>query len=169
MSVRIPKSEYLGEEVVKGHIRTSTDALLAQLALHHDYAVRIPPRPIQKRIVVEIQEPEPVEEKVEIFVLPIAAPKLTVNAIQHLVCLHYQVSHTDLISPRRDHKVMRPRQIAMYLARTLTLRSLPEIGRWFGGRDHTTVFHAVRKIGTMVADRHPIADDVNYLREVLSA
>ena len=62
---------------------------------------------------------------------------------------------------------MRPRQIAMYLAKQLTPRSLPEIGRRFGGRDHTTVLHAVRKVESLMQDDHGIADDVTTLKRML--
>src|SRR5690606_7018788 len=69
-----------------------------------------------------------------------------IEDIQKLVASRYNVSRSDILSARRPAAVVRPRQIAMYLSRVLTLRSLPEIGRRFGGRDHTTVLHAVRKI-----------------------
>ncbi len=72
--------------------------------------------------------------------------RVRIEDIQRTVARQYNVSRADLLSARRTANVVRPRQIAMYLAKTLTLRSLPEIGRRFGGRDHTTVLHAVRKI-----------------------
>ncbi len=72
--------------------------------------------------------------------------RVKIEDIQKLVASHYNVSRADILSSRRTANVVRPRQIAMYLAKTLTPRSLPEIGRRFGGRDHTTVLHAVRKI-----------------------
>jgi chromosomal replication initiator protein len=62
---------------------------------------------------------------------------------------------------------VRPRQIAMYLAKTLTLRSLPEIGRRFGGRDHTTVLHAVRKIENLVGNDNGLADEIEILKRLL--
>jgi chromosomal replication initiator protein len=67
----------------------------------------------------------------------------------------------------RTANVVRPRQIAMYLAKTLTLRSLPEIGRRFGGRDHTTVLHAVRKIENLVGNDTTTADEVELLKRLL--
>jgi hypothetical protein len=73
-------------------------------------------------------------------------PVLMIAGIQESVAVHFGITRTDLLSARRTANVVRPRQVAMYLAKTLTLRSLPEIGRSFGGRDHTTVLHAVRKI-----------------------
>ena len=72
--------------------------------------------------------------------------RVTIDEIQKLVSKHYDLKPLDLVSARRARAVARPRQIAMYLAKRLTTRSLPEIGRKFGGRDHSTVIHAVRKI-----------------------
>jgi len=72
--------------------------------------------------------------------------RITIDEIQRRVCDHYRIKHSEMSSARRAREVARPRQIAMYLAKQLTPRSLPEIGRRFGGRDHTTVIHAVRQI-----------------------
>ena len=74
---------------------------------------------------------------------------------------------TDLISARRARVVARPRQVAMYLCKMLTSKSLPEIGRGFGGRDHTTVIHAVRKIEELMATDGQLAEDVENLRRLL--
>ena len=71
--------------------------------------------------------------------------KITIEEIQKKVAEHFNIRITDMHSPRRSRSVARPRQIAMYLAKSITSRSLPEIGRKFGGRDHTTVMHAVKK------------------------
>ena len=79
----------------------------------------------------------------------------------------YNVSRADLLSSRRTANVVRPRQVAMYLAKTLTLRSLPEIGRRFGGRDHTTVLHAVRKIEGLVSNDAMLADEIEVLKRQL--
>jgi chromosomal replication initiator protein len=72
--------------------------------------------------------------------------RVKIEDIQKLVASHYSVSRSDILSARRTAMVVKPRQVAMYLSKALTLRSLPEIGRRFGGRDHTTVLHAVRKL-----------------------
>jgi chromosomal replication initiator protein len=77
------------------------------------------------------------------------------------------VSRADLLSSRRTANVVRPRQVAMYLAKILTLRSLPEIGRRFGGRDHTTVLHAVRKIETLAGNDSALADEIETLKRLL--
>jgi len=93
--------------------------------------------------------------------------RVKIEDIQKLVASHYSVTRADILSSRRTAAVVKPRQIAMYLAKTLTLRSLPEIGRRFGGRDHTTVLHAVRKIeGLSHADR-TLNDELELLKRML--
>jgi chromosomal replication initiator protein len=77
------------------------------------------------------------------------------------------VSRADLLSSRRTANVVRPRQVAMYLAKVLTLRSLPEIGRRFGGRDHTTVLHAVRKIENLAGTDSALAEEIEGLKRQL--
>ncbi len=71
---------------------------------------------------------------------------LKIKAIQAHVCTHYRVSLNDILSARKDATTVRPRQVAMYICKALTLASLPQIGQRFGGRDHTTVLHAIRKM-----------------------
>ena len=72
--------------------------------------------------------------------------KVTIEEIQRKVAEHFNIRLSDMIGPKRLRTIARPRQIAMYLSKQLTPRSLPEIGRRFGGRDHTTIMHGVRKI-----------------------
>jgi len=74
-----------------------------------------------------------------------------------------------MYSARRARAVARPRQVAMYLAKQLTSRSLPEIGRKFGGRDHTTVMHAVKKIDELRQDDNILSEDIDLLRRMLEA
>jgi chromosomal replication initiator protein len=93
--------------------------------------------------------------------------KVRIEDIQKLVATHYNVSRADILSSRRSAGVVKPRQIAMYLAKQLTLRSLPEIGRRFGGRDHTTVLHAVRKIEGAVGADPTLREDVELLKRML--
>lgn len=93
--------------------------------------------------------------------------KVRIEDIQKLVATHYNVSRADILSSRRSAGVVKPRQIAMYLSKQLTLRSLPEIGRRFGGRDHTTVLHAVRKIEGCVQADPSLRDDVELLKRML--
>lgn len=73
-------------------------------------------------------------------------PVPLIALIQREVCDHFRIPSMEMQSPRRSREVARPRQVAMYLAKQLTVRSLPEIGRRFGNRDHTTVIHAIRQI-----------------------
>ena len=89
--------------------------------------------------------------------------KVTVDMIQKTVSEHYSLKQADLISERRARAVARPRQVAMWLAKQITTRSLPDIGRRFGGRDHTTVLHAVRRIEALKADDPVLARDVDIL------
>jgi chromosomal replication initiator protein len=97
-----------------------------------------------------------------------AVKRIRVHDILEAVSEHFHVSYVDLISDRRTKKIVRPRQVAMYLARELTTRSLPEIGRSMGGKDHTTVIHGVRKIEQLIAEGHAISADVAALRERLT-
>jgi len=93
--------------------------------------------------------------------------KVTIDEIKRKVADHYNLRQADLISARRARAVARPRQVAMFLAKTLTSKSLPEIGRGFGGRDHTTVIHAVRKIEQLRETDSQLADDIEMLRRML--
>ncbi len=95
--------------------------------------------------------------------------RITIEEIQRKVASHFNIRITDMHSARRSRSIARPRQIAMYLAKQLTQRSLPEIGRKFGGRDHTTVMHAVKKVDELrAADRH-FDEDVDMLRRMLES
>lgn len=93
--------------------------------------------------------------------------RVKIEDIQKLVASRYNVSRADILSERRTAAVVRPRQIAMYLSKTLTLRSLPEIGRRFGGRDHTTVLHAVRKIETALGTDAAMNEEIELLKRML--
>lgn len=93
--------------------------------------------------------------------------RVKIEDIQKLVGTHYSVSRSDILSSRRTANVVRPRQIAMYLAKILTPRSLPEIGRRFGGRDHTTVLHAVRKIEALSSNDRALQDEIELLKRML--
>ncbi len=93
--------------------------------------------------------------------------KVTIEEIQRKVAEHYNIRLSDMIGPKRVRTIARPRQIAMYLSKQLTLRSLPEIGRRFGGRDHTTIMHGVRKIEELMAMDAQLTDDLQLLRRLL--
>jgi len=81
---------------------------------------------------------------------PSNLPKIRVERIQQAVAKHFGVERADILSARRTKDVTRPRQVAMYLSKRLTLKSLPEIGRRFGGRDHSTALHGIRKIERLI-------------------
>lgn len=93
--------------------------------------------------------------------------RVTIDEIQKKVAEYYSIRISDMHSPRRARAVARPRQVAMYLTKILTTRSLPEIGRKFGGRDHTTVLHAVKKIEELMAEEKAICEDIELLRRTL--
>ena len=95
--------------------------------------------------------------------------KVTMDEIIKKTCEHYHLRQSDLMSPSRARNIARPRQMAMYLCKKLTTRSLPEIGRKFGGRDHTTILHGVRKIEELISVDSQIAEDAELLRRMLEA
>ena len=94
--------------------------------------------------------------------------KVRIEDIQRVVAKHYNVSKTELLSDRRTRTIVKPRQVAMYLSKTMTLRSLPEIGRRFGGRDHTTVLHAVRKIETQAETDGALSQELELLKRLIA-
>ena len=110
---------------------------------------------------------EMAEREVRDLIRPQEPKRVKIEDIQRGVARQYNVSRSDLLSSRRTANVVRPRQVAMYLAKTLTLRSLPEIGRRFGGRDHTTVLHAVRKIEGLVGSDMALAEEIEILKRQL--
>ena len=93
--------------------------------------------------------------------------KATIDDIQKKVCEYYNVRVSEMHSPKRARSIARPRQVAMFLCKMLTPLSLPEIGRKFGGRDHTTVMHAVKKIEELIAQEDSIREDIELLRRML--
>ncbi|GLQ35672.1 chromosomal replication initiator protein DnaA [Amylibacter marinus] len=93
--------------------------------------------------------------------------KVTIDEIIRKVTDHYGLNLTDMLSARRTRSIARPRQLAMYLSKQLTSKSLPEIGRRFGKRDHTTVIHAVKKIEELKAVDSQISKDIEHLRRIL--
>ena len=95
--------------------------------------------------------------------------KVSIDEIQKKVAEHYTIKLADMHSARRSRTVARPRQVAMYLCKQLTTRSLPEIGRKFGGRDHTTVIHAVKKVEELRATDSSFDEDIELLRRMLES
>ena len=95
--------------------------------------------------------------------------RVTIEEIQKKVAEHFNIRLADMVSARKQRAIARPRQIAMYLAKRLTSRSLPEIGRKFGGRDHTTVMHGVKKVEELMAGDPAFAEDVELLERMLES
>ena len=93
--------------------------------------------------------------------------RLTIEEIQKRVAEYFNIKMSDMVSNRRMQNIARPRQVAMYMAKILTSKSLPEIGRKFGGRDHTTILHAVRKVQELCTDDFDFANDVEILKRSL--
>ncbi|WP_083222711.1 MULTISPECIES: chromosomal replication initiator protein DnaA [unclassified Ensifer] len=94
--------------------------------------------------------------------------RVRIEDIQRVVAKHYNVSRQELVSNRRTRVIVKPRQIAMYLSKTLTPRSFPEIGRRFGGRDHTTVLHAVRKIEELISGDTKLSHEIELLKRLIN-
>ena len=94
---------------------------------------------------------------------------VTIDNIQRTVAEYYKIKVADLLSKRRNRSVARPRQIAMALSKELTNHSLPEIGDAYGGRDHTTVLHACRKVKALREESHDIKEDYSNLTRTLSS
>lgn len=101
------------------------------------------------------------------LVNPAHTQRVKIDDILRIIGKHFNVPKADLLSARRARSIVRPRQVGMYLAKTLTTRSLPEIGRRFGGRDHSTVLHAVRKIESLMQEDDKLAREVALLVRLL--
>lgn len=159
----------LTEAIFRDRTREASQRLLELLAHHHDYRVPYQPKPAEPERIEFVAPKEPTDEFKNLWFgvpEPIEAPEPIIpkmTDIKRAICKHFNVSLTDLMSVRRDRKVCRPRQVAMYLCKEYTNRSLPEIGRGFGGRDHTTALHAVRKVKSLCLTNPVIAHDVAHL------
>lgn len=149
-------------------------------AKHLERQIRLntPPRP-QTAVVLDFPKPKPepsdtvaawVEMQRQMWSDPaVPAPiadlgTIPIAKIQETVCRHYGVTRVDMLSARRTWDIVRPRQVAMYLARVLTTRSMPEIGRRFGDRDHTTALHAFRKIERLILTDMELSATINALK-----
>ena len=96
--------------------------------------------------------------------LNINETKITIDNIQTLVCKYFKISKNEMLSSRRSRYLVRPRQVAIYLSKILTTKSLPEIGREFANRDHTTVIHSVKTIEKLKSDNTEISNGISYLK-----
>lgn len=175
-------------ELRLGILQSKADALSARGA--HDGGGMSIPQPVleflAQRIVSNVRELEGALNRVIAYASFVGRPvslemaqdvlrdllraserRVTIDEIQRRVAEYFNVKMGDMLSARRARSVARPRQIAMYLSKQLTTRSLPEIGRKFGGRDHTTVIHAVRKIEQLREEDPALDEDVDLLRRML--
>ena len=92
---------------------------------------------------------------------------INVESIQNIVAVYFNLNIQEMLSPRRSRSLARPRQIAMYLAKQYTTSSLPEIGRKFSNRDHTTVIHAVKKIEELIKNNNEIKQNIGEIKKKL--
>jgi chromosomal replication initiator protein len=175
-------------ELRLGILQSKADALSAR-GTHDGDATSIPQPVLEflaQRIVSNVRELEGALNRVIAYASFVGRPvslemaqdvlrdllraserRVTIDEIQRRVAEYFNVKMGDMLSARRARSVARPRQIAMYLSKQLTTRSLPEIGRKFGGRDHTTVIHAVRKIEQLREEDPALDEDVDLLRRML--
>lgn len=147
-----PLRDYIAASVFTGR---DIEGVLNRLIAQHVYAG-------PAGITVEL-----IEATVRGIVDDACPPPVKIEDIQRMVAQHYGITRADLLSPRRTHDVVRPRQVAMFLAKKLTTRSLPEVGRRFGNKDHTTVLHAVRKITELCGQDGKTRADVDALTRLL--
>ena len=96
--------------------------------------------------------------------LNLSENKVTIDLIQTLVCKYFKISKNEMLSSRRSRYLVRPRQIAIYLTKILTSKSLPEIGREFSNRDHTTIIHSVKTIEKLKENDLSMVDNINKLK-----
>ena len=177
-------------ELRLGILQSKADALAARAGNGGEAAAMPVPQPVleflAQRIVSNVRELEGALNRVIAYASFVGRPvslemaqdvlrdllraserRVTIDEIQRRVAEYFNVKMGDMLSARRARSVARPRQIAMYLSKQLTTRSLPEIGRKFGGRDHTTVIHAVRKIEQLREEDAALDEDVDLLRRML--
>lgn len=170
------------------------DKLLSLLRLHHDNGVEEPvnieamqepqtpqidltpvqsaPEPFQPAPgapLAEIVQADWTARQKEIWLPPQEEKKLKIEHIQAAVAREYGISRRDILTAQRVYKIAFPRQVAMYLSRTMLGKSFPEIGRRFGGRDHTTVLHGFRKIERLAAKDKMLSDLLQSLQARLGA
>lgn len=140
--------------------KAATSGLLALLNEHHNFDLVPPEGWVKAPPCSELYEALWLAEDVEAKIPQIAE-------IQKATAIYFGLSKLELISRRRTLKLTLPRQIAMYLAKTLTPRPYPEIGRWFNGRDHSTVIHSVQKMERLIRENWLVAYDVAQVEAML--
>lgn len=160
-AIRATHNDFAFTDEIAEYIATSLqsggreiDGVMNRIAAEYIFARQQITMEVAERVVAELRHP--VEPK-----------RIRIEDIQRVVCRYYNVTRGDLLSARRTKDVVRPRQIAMYLCRKLTLRSLPEIGRRFGNRDHTTGLHACRKMEGLAQSNPEIAAEFAQLEQII--
>lgn len=124
-----------------------------------------PPEKSEGDVPLAMHEQQPFSKQV--YDCPRLPHRVYIDDVIKLVCRYYQVSRNDFLSRRKSESILRPRQLGMYLAHKITRRSLPEIGRRFGGRDHTTVLHSVKKIEELMPTDAAMRQELETLRRYL--
>lgn len=155
-------------------IRASSDKLLSSLKEHHDYSIPAPERPVPapKPVLVTDEWVERQKAKPHWFAVvedlgPVNPRAPLVDEIVSACGRYFNVPKLELLSSRRHGPTVYARQMAMYLAKTLTDRSYPDIGRRLGKRDHTTVMHGIRKVKNLALKDWRVAFDVAHLEAML--
>lgn len=167
MTIALRSTDELDVIKARKNAYRGSQTLLRRMQEHHGVEVAITVD-IADDGQVAINEKSWEERQREIHVpLPVAPPKLCVEDIQRVCGQYFKISKSALLGLDRHKEVAYPRHVAMYLARTLTRRSLPEIGRRFGGRDHTTVMHGIKRITDLIRADWLIAYDVAQLEAQL--
>jgi hypothetical protein len=177
MSNRLPRKENAHDLVEFVHQRNAlcSRRLLARLAANHAVSFDMPHIETVQPIAPPTRNHEPDWWHTMWFGDlitargPLRNEAPTIGHIQTVVARSYKISRLDLISARRTQNIVLPRQVAMYLAKKLTLRSLPEVSRLFGGRDHTTVLHGVRKIAARCVSDAAFARQMEVLKAEILA
>jgi chromosomal replication initiation ATPase DnaA len=182
----LTEHQYLHDGLIRGNgMQLHTQITPTQMALYRDRQARearirqaanrlVPPK---EALFQEVAQAEPEQPKVDPYreqfaeawkMLGESGAINTIDPILRACCYYFKISKADLVSPRRSAAPVLARQVAMYLCRHLTIRSLPEIGRWIGGRDHTTVLHSVRKIERVMATDERVARAIRELTSQLA-
>lgn len=145
--------------------KNGSDKLLTNLRQHHDFNVPAPdPTVIAKRPKLKLK---PVKPKHWFSIVEDHPTEPRISDVKKAACQYFEVTSLDLDSARRTLKIVYPRHIAMYLARQVTGRSYPEIGRRFGNRDHTTVLSGIRKIERLRKTDSKLDADIQALTKIL--
>lgn len=158
-SVLHERSKRFHAEIARKAAALEPEAALRAMTFVRPKMVVIDPEPFYKNMWFYHLVTEPV----------VRSGPARVEDIQRAVCRRFDVSRLDMLSDRRTWDIVKPRQVAMYLSKELTMRSLPEIGRRFGGRDHSTVIHSIRKIESLIGVDMDLTATIALIKADLAA